>query len=145
MKIYHHTQPAKAMLAFLGLSFCALLVAAIHNHFMAIPMVIVWVTAWLFRSLTIEISDKELIWFFGPGFPRKRVALSDIASAEVIRTTFWNGWGIHYTAQGWLYNVAGYGAVCITLRNGKRFCLGSDEPEVLATELERLHRFVEAD
>ena len=138
MNTYHHTQSAKAMLTFLGLVFCVLLVAAIYNHFLVILMVIVWVTAWLFRSLTIEVSEKDLMWYFGPGFPRKRVALSDIASAEVIRTNFWNGWGIHYTPRGWLYNVAGYGAVCVTLRNGKRFCLGSDEPEVLVRELRGL-------
>jgi hypothetical protein len=58
-----------------------------------------------------------------------------VVSVEVIRTSFLNGWGIHYTQRGWLYNVSGYGAVAVTLRNGKRFCLGTDEPDALANQL----------
>jgi len=135
MKTYHHTQSAKTMLAILGVSFCAMLLGTISCHFLVIPMAILWLAGWIFRSLTVEISKNELTWFFGPGFPRKCVALDDIVSAEVTRISFWNGWGIHYTPRGWLYNVSGYGAVCVTLRNGKRFCLGSDEPEVLAGRL----------
>ena len=33
------------------------------------------------------------------------------------------------------HNVSGFGAVAIQLKNGKRFCLGSDEPEALAAAL----------
>jgi len=97
--------------------------------------IVIFVMAYLFRSMTIEITDAELRWYFGSGFPLKRVPLDEVVSAEVVRTSFWNGWGIHYTPRGWLYNVSGYGAVCVTLKNGKRFCLGSDEPEKLAREL----------
>jgi hypothetical protein len=43
------------------------------------------------------------------------------------------GWGIHWSRFGWLYNVSGYGAVAVTLRNGKRFALGSDEPQTLSS------------
>ena len=93
------------------------------------------IAMWIFRSMTVEISETELKWYFGPGWPRKQVPLSEVASAEVIRTTILNGWGIHYTSRGWLYNVSGYGAVAIKLRNGKRFCLGTDEPEELARHL----------
>ena len=84
--------------------------------------------------MTIEISDTELTWHFGSGFERRTVSIDEVMSAEAVRMA-WNGWGIHYTPQGWLYNVSGYGAVCVTLRNGKRYCLGSDEPEVVAGRL----------
>ena len=58
-----------------------------------------------------------------------------IEAIEVTRTRFWEGWGIHYTSRGWLYNVSGYGAVLIHLKSGKRFMLGTDEPASLAAAL----------
>jgi hypothetical protein len=108
---------------------------SIFCHPLISGTLVVCTVAYFFRSMTIEISDTELVWHFGSGFPRKRLPLGDVVSAEAIRMTAWSGWGIHYTPQGWLYNVSGYGAVCATLRNGKRYCLGSDEPEVLAGRL----------
>jgi hypothetical protein len=135
MKTYQHTQPAtmilKCMVAMIAIS--AMLSTVIHP--LILTAIILVIVAWIFRSMTIEISDSELAWYFGSGFPRRRVPLSEIVSAEPIRTSAWNGWGIHYTTRGWLYNVSGYDAVLITLRNGKRFCLGTDEPQELAREL----------
>ena len=110
-------------------------IASIFVHQVLISVIVIAIITWLFRSLTVEISDTELTWYFGSGFPLKRVPLSEIASAEPIRTTVWDGWGIHYTSRGWLYNVSGRGAVVIKMRNGKQFCLGTDEPEELAKQL----------
>jgi len=135
MKTYQHTQPARAIL--IGLVSTGLLFAAMSLYFVPfiVGTIVEFVVAFLFRSMTIEISDAELKWYFGSGFPLKRVPIGEVASAEAVRTSFWNGWGVHYTPRGWLYNVSGFGAVCVTLRNGKRFCLGSDEPEALVREL----------
>jgi len=138
MKTYQHIQPARAIvisLITLGLAFA---VGSIFCHPLISGAIAPFIVAYSFRSMTIEISDTELTWYFGSGFPRKSVTLREVVSAEPVRMEFWNGWGIHYTPQGWLYNVSGLGAVCVTLRNGKRFCLGSDEPEVLAGRLAKV-------
>lgn len=91
-----------------------------------------------FDGLTIRVTGDELAWRFGRfGFPRGRVALADIASVTVTRTTFWEGWGIRLTRRGWLYNVSGHDAVLIQRRNGKTFLLGSDEPRKLKAALDR--------
>jgi hypothetical protein len=119
-------------LTIVGLAYAIL---GIFIHGSIIATIVLFIVAYFFRSMTIEISDTELTWYFGSGFPLKRVLLSEVVSAEAVTTGFWNGWGIHYTPRGWLYNVSGYGAVCVTLKNGKRYCLGSDEPEVVAREL----------
>jgi len=37
----------------------------------------------------------------------------------------------------WVYNVSGLEAVEVTLRSGKRFRIGTDEPEALLTALQR--------
>jgi len=90
--------------------------------------------AWLFRSLTVEMTDRELLWRFGPGLIRNRVSLGEIVAAEPVRTG--PSWGIHWSPRtGWLYNVSGFDAVMITLRNGKKFTLGTDEPQALTARL----------
>jgi len=135
MKSYQHTQNATELVVVMALISLVSAVAAVLLPWCLITTVLTAFAAWLFRSLTVEITDTELRWWFGPGWVAKRVALSEIASARVVRTSFPEGWGIHYSRFGWLYNVQGFGAVAISLRNGKRFCLGSDEPEALASAL----------
>lgn len=136
MKTYQHTQPGTAIVTIVSVICILFAIGAIFIHSLVFSVLLLGITVWLFRSLTIEISDTELIWYFGSGWPRKAVPRSEIVSAEPIRITFLNGWGIHYTTRGWLYNVSGYGAVAIKLRNGKQFCLGTDQPEELARQLE---------
>lgn len=135
MKTYQHTQSAAAIVAGLGAMMLIFAIMAVIFRPLIIGIVTLGISIWIFRSMTIEVTDTELVWYFGSGFPQKRVSLSEVVSAEVIQTSFLNGWGIHYTSRGWLYNVSGYRAVAVTMRNGKRFCLGTDEPEKLAGEL----------
>ncbi len=100
-----------------------------------IVVVLLLISAVIFSSFTVEISDGELRFHFGPGFWRKRFALADVASADVTRSSWWEGWGIRITPRGMLYNVTGTDAVEIKLRSGQRFRIGTDEPEVLAQAL----------
>lgn len=86
----------------------------------------------LFWSLTVRVTDEALEVWFGPGLVRKRVPLPEIVAVETARTSFWNGWGIHWTRRGWLFNASGFGAVLVRLRTGKSLLVGTDEPEALA-------------
>jgi len=133
MKTYHHTQQARLILAIMtAMSVMFIVVGAMLFRPLLFSVPFMILGGWLFHSLTIEVADGELRWRFGSGFVRKRVPLREIASAQVVRTNFIEGWGIHHSRYGWLYNVSGYDAVAIALRDGKRFCLGTDEPEKLA-------------
>ena len=85
----------------------------------------------LFYKLKITIDDETLCASFGPGIIRKRVRLAQIVGCEPIRIRWWYGWGIHLTPFGWLYNVSGFDAVMVTLRDGKTFALGTDDPDGL--------------
>jgi hypothetical protein len=96
-----------------------------------------------FSSFTIRVSDGRLAWHFGPGLVRKAVPLGEIASAEPATTSWLDGWGIHLTPRGWLYNVAGHNAVLVTMRDGTRFMLGTDEPAALIDAI-RAARVTEA-
>jgi hypothetical protein len=89
----------------------------------------------LFSSLTIQVTERVLRWQFGPGLIRKEVPLCEIERVEVTETTFLQGWGIHYTTGGWIYNVSGFQAVAVKLKNGKQFLLGTDEPERVCNQI----------
>ncbi|HYE32557.1 MAG TPA: hypothetical protein VEH27_14095 [Methylomirabilota bacterium] len=122
---------------------CAMIIGALT--FLGIARSTVWyvwvvtgallLVAWLFGSMTIHLTATELRWWFGPGILRTKIALEDIASARAVQTNVLEGWGIHYTRFGWLYNVSGFDAV--TDRTGKRFALGTNQPNELLRALER--------
>ena len=103
-----------------------------HRESLLVVSVVLLITLALFYKLTITINEETLCASFGIGMIRKRVSVPEIATCEPIRIRWWYGWGIHLTPYGWLYNVSGLGAVAITLRNGRKFALGSDDPHGLA-------------
>jgi hypothetical protein len=135
MKTYHHTQRGALLLVAMSVAAGAMLIGGIAKHPLLFGMPIFALCGWLFHSLTIEIAESELRWRFGPGWIHKRVSLAAITSARIVRTNVLEGWGIHLSRFGWLYNVSGFDAVAITLKNGKGFCLGTDEPSVLMAKL----------
>ncbi len=143
---YEHTQPGWPM----RLSFA---VAAIGMlAFSALPLpesgrmtswallagaALAIVVGWSFSSLTVRVDADELKLHFGVGWPRKTVPLADITSVELTRTRFWDGWGVHRTRRGWLFNVGGYDAVVLSRRNGAALLVGSDEAPRLKAAIER--------
>jgi hypothetical protein len=142
---YQHTQngwPVRIAFGLAALAFLAMpavqpldrpmpRVVLIGGAAVAVALALLW------SRLTIRIDGDLLRWSFGPGWPRFSLPLAEIASVDVTRTTFWQGWGIHLTRQGWLYNISGWDAVLITRRDGKRLLLGTDEPRRLKAALER--------
>ena len=132
---YKHTQRGTLIIVvLLGVAalFIILGLTMLKQFWFSAPILLA--CAWLFNSLTIEIAARELRWRFGPGLIRKNVPLNEIISAALVRTG--PSWGIHWSPRtGWLYNVSGFDAVTVTLRSGKHFTLGTDEPQVLAAHL----------
>ena len=94
------------------------------------------VLAILFSSLTVKVTEQELVFYFGPGFWERRFPLDDIVSVEVVRNSALYGWGIRYTHHGWLYNVSGLDAVEVTVQGQGQLRIGTDEPERLKQALD---------
>jgi hypothetical protein len=92
----------------------------------------------LFWSLTVAVNASELAFSFGIGLIRKRVALMEIRHYRKVRNPWYYGWGIHFFPGGVLYNVSGFEAVELSLANGKRLRVGTDEPEALCRAIERV-------
>jgi hypothetical protein len=140
MTTYRHTQIGYAIIyallipAFIS---CAIATISPMMRVALIPAVILLLSALLFWKLTVKIDNEILRASFGLGLIRKTARVADIASCEPIRIRWWYGWGIHFTPYGWLYNVSGWDAVAITLRNSRRFSLGTDDPQGLAAAIRR--------
>ena len=98
-------------------------------------------TLTFFYKLKVRIENGALRISFGVGLIRRRIELAEIEATEPIRIRWWFGWGIHLTPYGWLYNVTGWDAVAITLRNGRKLAIGSDDPHGL---IEAIRRFASA-
>ena len=97
-------------------------------------------TLLMLGRLVVQLDERELAWRYGfLGWPRWRVALEDIAAVEKHRLSG-IGSGIRATRDGRSYTAGGGHAVRLTLRDGRRIVLGSDDHERLAAMIEiRLH------
>lgn len=139
MQTYTHRQRAGRWLAIPASVAIALALTSLFSSLKAIAWGIpfLFFMMWLLGSLTVTVTQGELQWRFGPGWIRFRVPLSEIRHARVVCTTWSDGWGIHGTEFGTLYNVSGFGAVAVELRSGRRFALGTDEADQLLGALQK--------
>ena len=55
-----------------------------------------------------------------------------------MQNTWYHGWGIHWVGSGWVYNVSGWEAVEIVMRNGRRHRIGTDDPNGLAQAIRQV-------
>ena len=142
---YEHTQHGWPVRIAFGLTALVFLVmVSVHPLDRPMPRTVLVVGAavavalgLMWSRMTIRLEGDMLRWWFGPGWPRFALPLSEIRTVETTRTTLGQGWGVHRTRRGWLYNIAGRDAVLITRADGKRLLLGSDEPRRLKSALER--------
>jgi hypothetical protein len=132
--MYKHRQIAHVINTLIvTISILAIPLIAIRGNILLIPLILgmMIIALLLFYSLTVRVDDRTLTFYFGVGLIRRSIPISIILSCIEITTPWYHGFGIHYTGNGWLFNVSGFSAVEITLENGKRFRLGTDEPKEL--------------
>jgi hypothetical protein len=141
---YRHRQVGVVTLAVLIGAALVADVAALAVHapsaaltVVALTSLVLLIVALVFSSLTVEIDDRELRAWFGPGVTAKRVALAEVANVQVMPSSAWSGWGVRVTPRGMLYNVSGRGAVELTLKSGQRFRIGTDDDDRLKQAIER--------
>lgn len=99
----------------------------------AIPLVAVFVVVVLslFSTLNVTVAEDRVQCRFGVGLIRRHIRMADVQRVEAVRNKWYYGWGIRLTPHGWLWNVSGLDAVELTFTNGKKFRIGTDEPERL--------------
>lgn len=128
---YHHTQVALPWIVLAGALALAMLFTPIRSVsiIFSIALLVVWL---MLTKLTVLIDDARLTIKFGPGVVRKSFPLSEITACAAVRNSWLCGWGIHYTSNGWLYNIYGLDAVELTFASGKKARIGTDDPQGLA-------------
>jgi hypothetical protein len=89
----------------------------------------------LFGGLTTRVGTDSLDLAFGVGIIKKSVPLKNIESAEAVRNRWWYGFGIRLTPHGWMWNMKGLSAVELTYKTGKKFRVGTTDPEGLLAAL----------
>ena len=135
---YAHTQ--RAPLSYLLIGLAAVLLGsawfARAESIVALTLsasaALVLVFAFSFASLTIADAGQSLSIRFGP-LPLfgRRIDYADITAVEPGRSSWIDGWGIHYVpGRGWTYNLWGFD--CAVLRLGNRTVrIGTDDRDHL--------------
>jgi hypothetical protein len=138
---YRHTQPGTTVML---VSVPAAAVGAGIAWFLgqwppAIAVIVMMiVVAILFSSLTVEVNERELSWYFGPGLWTYRLPIDAIKDVAIVRNHWWNGWGIRQRPGFRLYNVAGLDAVELTIGPNDIRRIGTDDARGLADVLKTL-------
>lgn len=106
--------------------------------FTAIMSFIVFMLA-SFSTLKVSIDESSLRIKFGFGIFSKKFALNQIASVQAVQNRWYYGWGVRlwFWPKMWIYNVSGFQAVQITMKNGEVYRIGTDVPEALETAIQQ--------
>jgi len=139
---YEHTQTAPLYLI-LAASTAGLLVTAwtvpilpMRIMFSVIGGLMLLLT-FSFRQLTVSDQRDHLLVQFGP-LPlfRRRVKYAEMESVQRGRTSFLDGWGIHFSLSGgWVWNLWGFDCVDVKFKSGRRLRIGTDDPDGLESFL----------
>ncbi len=92
-----------------------------------------------FSTLTVSLDEKNIRIKFGYGIFSRNFELNQIASAHAVKNHWYYGWGIRFWLwpKMWIYNVSGFDAVEIIMKNGKVYRIGIDTPKELETALKK--------
>ena len=136
---YHHTQKGPwgllmyvVAIVFLTVSWRVQNVPALAITFLVTGCAM-FVAGASLHHLTVADEGNQLSIRFGP-FPlfRKRIWYEDIREVKMGRTTFLDGWGVHWTPwDGWVWNIWGWDCVVLLCERGA-LKVGTDDPKGLS-------------
>ena len=145
MTLYKHTQISYLMLVItltvLALFAWAYITAKVEppsydsgtNFLITTIMALILFILASFITLTVSIDENYLRIKFGYGIFKKKFPMSEIASVKSVKNHWHYGWGIRvwFWPYMWIFNISGFDAVEIIMKNGKIYRIGTDEPEKL--------------
>ena len=134
--IYKRTEINKALLVILLLISVVIVFTSNHAYTAIIVLLVNLVIAILFFSMTIKVIKNKVIWYFGLGFLRKEIEISEIVETSSYETKWYEGIGIRMLKDGWLYNASVGKALKLTLFDGKKIYLGCKDLEGFQQSLE---------
>lgn len=134
--MYQHTQLAWTIWGIVTwiASFLAMAIVLMGNNAAILLFAgVLLLVAVVFYGLTIKVDQKaqQLSWWFGPGVAKKSLNFDEISSIKAVTNTFRHGVGMRITNDGWVYSVSGFRAVEITLSDGMKYRLGTNDQAAL--------------
>jgi energy-coupling factor transporter transmembrane protein EcfT len=140
--MYQHTQRGWVVIIALAVTMILFISIFLQSGVPAVRLILsivsilLIITFALFNSLKVEVDEKEVRTIFGIGLVKKKIPLSGITSCQKVRNKWYYGFGIRYVPQsGWMYNISGLDAVELTFTDGKKFRIGTDEPDKLLSAI----------
>ncbi len=137
--MYKHTQIGWLMLILLGVGIILTgYFGILYSNWIALLVFgVLIVCIVLFSVLTVIVNDNFIEVRFGPGVIGKKFRLDDISLCRFVRNHWWYGWGIRIIPKGWLFNVSGLDAIELSIKNGKIYRIGTNEPQKLNEFIQR--------
>jgi hypothetical protein len=89
----------------------------------------------LMSGMKTTVTGGSLTIRIGPVLTGKTIPVSEISGIQKTEIP-WYSSGIKKIRGGWLFSVNGSPALEINLRSGKRFIVGTDDPDGLARAIE---------
>jgi len=139
MNNYKHTQIGYVLIIALGAAVVMignLAVATKFNPGVFLPLAIMILCLLAFATLTVQVNDQAIILRFGIGLIRKSFRLQDIQAYQAVKNPWYYAWGIHAIPGGWIFNVSGWEAVELQMKNGRKYRIGTDDVQRLVSVLE---------
>jgi hypothetical protein len=144
---YRHTQRGTVMLVSFGFSVVFVLAVffwagrgapQVHSILIAVGVAVVLLLAilsWYFSSMTVVVTDDELMWRFGAG-RGWRIFRKDIDGVQIAPHHWAGGYGIRWFGPDrWVYIVSGRETVEVCLKGGGWRRLGTDDSSGLLAAL----------
>lgn len=104
-----------------------------------IVMVFVLFILLSFSTLQVTIDEKFLKIKFSYGLFKKKFPLKEIDSVKSVKNHWYYGWGIRFWfyPKTWIFNVSGFDAVEIKMKNSNTYRIGTDEPKKLEKAIKK--------
>ena len=90
----------------------------------------------LFATLTTHVNGQAVDIRFGIGLIRRRFPLQDVDGYRIVTNPWYYGWGIHLMPGGWVFNVSGWEAVELHMKDGGKYRIGTNDPQALMKAIE---------
>ncbi len=92
-----------------------------------------------FTTLTTSINEEYLKIKFGYGIFKKTFPLEEIVSVRKVKNHWYCGWGIRFCLwpRMWIYNVSGFDAIEIIMKNQKIYRMGTDDSDELEAKTKK--------
>lgn len=110
------------------------------NFAMTAVMALILFILGSFSALAVMIDEQFLKVRFSWGIFRKKFPLTEIATVRKVKNHWYYGWGIRlwFWPKMWIFNVSGFDAIELTMKNGKIYRIGTDESERLERAISQL-------